>query len=291
MHLSLPSSESCWVARCSFWRTAFCTVRLPLWERHGYTSFQSEPLVSYCRHLVDAVCTGKSEGLLHSSLFSWQNLHSEICGKRDKVEELLKHADQCSAAIKVLGFQHFYRWLFSWSGSSYCLHSSDRQNVSSLGCVCACKKKLLGKKIIIYTKDNKSNPYLPSEDGTVIWEIPMNASLQENQSLLLATPTFPVHMLKMRVENRWVALKCDLIRIWSRRLDKCRLWGGMVGSSHENWKDVQGMVLWSLHFFVIFISTLSPVKPSFLSQRSCCTCCSKSDVKETGVSYLWSFHW
>lgn len=78
-------------------------------------------------------------------------------------------------------------------------------------------------KIIIYTKDNKSNPYLPSEDGRVMWEIPMNASLQENQSLLLATPTFPVHMLKIRVENRWVALKCDLIRIWSRRLDKCRL--------------------------------------------------------------------
>lgn len=45
--------------------------------------------------------------------FSWQNLHSEICGKRDKVEELLKHADQCSAAIKVLGFQHFYGvWFF-----------------------------------------------------------------------------------------------------------------------------------------------------------------------------------
>lgn len=33
-------------------------------------------------------------------LHDQKNLHSEICGKRDKVEELLKHADQCSAAIK-----------------------------------------------------------------------------------------------------------------------------------------------------------------------------------------------
>lgn len=100
--------------------------------------------------------------------------------------------------------------------------------------VCVLARRNCWGKIIIYTKDNKSNLCLPPEDGRVMWEIPMSASLQENQSLLLATPTFPVHMLKMRVENRWVALKCDLIRIWSRRLDKCRLSGGMVGSSHEN---------------------------------------------------------
>lgn len=154
---------------------------------------------------MDAVCTGKSEGLLHSSLFSWQNLHSEICGKRDKVEELLKHADQCSAAIKVLGFQHFYRLWFSWSGISYCLHSSDRQNVSSLVCVFVLARRNCWGKIVIYAKHNKSNLYLPPEDCRVMWEMPVNASLQENQSLLLATPTFPVHMLKIRVENRWVA--------------------------------------------------------------------------------------
>lgn len=79
MHLSLLSSEGCWVAKCSFWRTAFsCTVCLPLWKWHGDTSFQSKPLVSYClwmqcvlanlrdcftaHFFLDRTCTVKSVG-------------------------------------------------------------------------------------------------------------------------------------------------------------------------------------------------------------------------------------
>lgn len=68
--------------------------------------------------------------------------------------------------------------------------------------VCVLARRNFWGKIVIYTEHNKSNLYLPPEGGRVLWEMPMNASLQENQSLLLATPTFPVYMLEIRVENR-----------------------------------------------------------------------------------------
>lgn len=144
--------------------TLLCTESLSLWKLHSYRSFQVSAsgmaVVSSCRCLLmKAACTGGNTGkswgtASQLTFFSWQNLHSEICGKRDKVEELLKHADQCSAAIKVLGFQHFYGvWFFMVRRIPLCLLCW--QVKCQLPDVCVCRNSWA--EALVCTKYNKSN--------------------------------------------------------------------------------------------------------------------------------------
>lgn len=160
--LCLPSSGGISVAVCSLWekpshaQSACCCKDCPATGhfRSQPQGLQDSPAAGafWWRQCLQEEILVNLAGVFHGSLFSWQNLHSEICGKRDKVEELLKHADQCSAAIKVLRSQHFCGCGFSWSGTSHCLCSADGWKVSSLMCV----QKLLGWSIL-GTKHNESN--------------------------------------------------------------------------------------------------------------------------------------